>query len=489
MAKKLSKPSHADLTPGLWLGTEAGWNLYEAAVHEAAEHMARGGSFEDMVPPLLSVQDNVGIVSISGPLVTGDAGFFRLFGVTGYNNVADSLVEAVQNGKVSSIVLAIDSPGGHVNGVQELATLIRNVDKVKPVVAHTGGGMMSAAYWLGVSARRVFASQTAEVLSIGTLMVHMDKSKMLEDQGVKATVIRSGKYKALGNPYEPLSDVARAEMQAKADTLTGIFLGYVADRRGMTPSAAERKIGQGRTMLGEDALAAGGIDAVGTMAEALAFAKAAAPKAANVRGSLTASVDTPPLLSHNPENPGSKDMELTEAQLAALASGVPMEDVLKMTAEAPVAPVVVPETPEPVAAETPPVVAPATPAPVAAAPDVVTFLQGELTKAQASLVQALADKQVLEARATEASASQDGLLSIARASLRSMTVALGGQASAADTLGPTELLAEHARLSGVFKDKFKVGGVAAVTPENTTKPKKAPTNPMFAALVATVPAH
>jgi hypothetical protein len=344
--------------------------------------------------------------------------------------------------------------------------------------------MMSAAYWLGVSARRVFASQTAEVLSIGTLMVHMDKSKMLEDQGVKATVIRSGKFKALGNPYEPLSDVAKAEMQAKADTLSGIFLGYVADRRGMTPSAAERKIGQGRTMLGEDALAAGGIDAVGTMADALAFAKAAAPKAANVRGSLTASVDTPPLLSHNPENLGPKDMDLTEAQLAALASGVPMEDVLKMTAEAPVAPVATPEIPEPVAAETPPVAAP-----VAAAPDVVTFLQGELTKVQASLVQALADKQVLEARATEASASQDGLLSIARASLRSMTVALGGQASAADTLGPTELLAEHARLSAVFKDKFKVGGVAAVTPENTAKPKKAPINPMFAALVATVPAH
>ena len=283
MAKKLSKPSHADLTPGLWLGTEAGWTLYEAAVHEAAEHMARGGSLEDMVPPLLSVQDNVGIVSISGPLVTGDAGFFRLFGVTGYNNVADSLVEAVQNGKVSSIVLAIDSPGGHVNGVQELATLIRNVDKVKPVVAHTGGGMMSAAYWLGVSARRVFASQTAEVLSIGTLMVHMDKSKMLEDQGVKATVIRSGKYKALGNPYEPLSDVAKAEMQAKADTLTGIFLGYVADRRGMTPSAAGQDW-PSRTMLGEDALAAGGIDAAGTMARP-GICQSCGPKAANVRGS------------------------------------------------------------------------------------------------------------------------------------------------------------------------------------------------------------
>lgn len=492
MAKQLSKPVRETLESGLWLGTEASYETYLQAVVAAAEFQARGGSMEDMMGSGVEVQDNVGVIPIQGPLVSGDAGFMRLFGVTGYGNIADSLIAAVQDPTVHSIVLSIDSPGGQVSGVQDLATLISNVDKVKPVAVHTGGAMMSAAYWLGVSGRRVFASQTAEVLSIGTMMVHMEKTKMMADAGVKATVIRSGKYKALGSPYEPLSDTAKAEMQSKADALSSIFLGHVAARRGMTTAVADRKIGQGRTMLAEDALAAGGIDVVGSLGDALAYAKAQAPKPANVRKSLTASVDTPVVASHNSEKPGTDDMNLTEAQLAALASGTPMEEVLKMAVGTPAAPVV--EETKPVAAaplpvETAPIVPVVAAAPAASA-DVVTFLQGELTKVQGNLVQALADKQVLEGQLTEARSAQDGLLAIARTSVRNMAVALGGTASSADTLGPTEILAEHARLGGVFKDKFKVGGVAAVDPETDPKPAiKPPINPMFLAMAKSVPTH
>lgn len=181
----------------------------------------------------------------------------------------------------------------------------------------------------------------------------------------------------------------------------------------------------------------------------------------------------------------------TEAQLAALAAGTPMEEVLKMTAATP--PVTDPVAPvAPVAADPAPITAdPAPVAPVASAPvDVVTFLQGELTKAQGNLVQALADKQVLEGQLNEARSAQDGLLAIARTSVRNMAVALGGTASSADTLGPTEILAEHARLGGVFKDKFKVGGVAAVAPETDPKPAiKPPINPMFLAMAKSVPTH
>lgn len=490
MAKSLSKPAHETLETGLWLGTEASHSVYMQAVVSAAEFQARGGSMEDMMGSGVEVQDNVGIIPIEGSLISGDAGFMRLFGVTGYGNIADSLIAAVQDPTVHSIVLSIDSPGGQVSGVQDLATLISNVDKVKPVAVHTCGAMMSAAYWLGVSGRRVFASQTAEVLSIGTMMVHMDKSKMMDEMGVKATIIRSGKYKALGSPYEPLSDTAKAEMQNKADALSSIFLGHVAARRGMTTAVADRKIGQGRTMLAEDALAAGGIDVVGSLGDALAYAKAQAPKPANVRKSLTAAVDTVVVASHNSEKPGPTDM-FTEAQLAALAAGTPMEEVLKMTAATP--PVTDPVAPvAPVAADPAPITAdPAPVAPVASAPvDVVTFLQGELTKAQGNLVQALADKQVLEGQLTEARSAQDGLLAIARTSVRNMAVALGGTASSADTLGPTEILAEHARLGGVFKDKFKVGGVAAVAPETDPKPAtKPPINPMFLAMAKSVPTH
>lgn len=180
-------------------------------------------------------------------------------------------------------------------------------------------------------------------------------------------------------------------------------------------------------------------------------------------------------------------MDLTEPQLAALASGVPMEDVLKMVAQVDPS-----DSTDPVAkpVDFTPVVAAVDPAPVVAAVDtsIVTFLQGELSKSQASLIQVTAEKQVLEAQATEAKTSQDGLLAIARDSVRSMTVALGGQASAAAVFGPTELLAEHARLSTVFKDKFKIGGVAAVSTEQPEVKKYVP-NPLFAAQAKNAPAQ
>lgn len=188
-------------------------------------------------------------------------------------------------------------------------------------------------------------------------------------------------------------------------------------------------------------------------------------------------------------------MNLTEAQLAALASGTPMAEVLKMAVGTPATPAV-PEETKPVAAVTPPVETPAAPVvPVAAAApaapaDVVTFLQGELTKVQGNLVQALADKQVLEGQLTEARSAQEGLLAIARTSVRNMTVALGGSSAAAETLGPTEILAEHARLGTVFKDKFKVGGVAAVAPETENTPAaKPPIDPMFLAMAKGIPTH
>jgi hypothetical protein len=160
-----------------------------------------------------------------------------------------------------------------------------------------------------------------------------------------------------------------------------------------------------------------------------------------------------------------------------------MEDVLKMVAET--TPEKVEDTPKPaVKAEDPPKEdPPKVEEPVAAkAPDIVVYLQGELTKVQASLVQALADKAILEAQTTEIKASHEGLVAIARDSIGRMSVALGGQATAGAVLSATEVLAEHARLSGVFKEKFKVGGVAAVSPAPEAKPKAAPVSPLFVAL-------
>jgi signal peptide peptidase SppA len=121
---------------------------------------------------------------------------------------------AMNNPQVSAIVLDIDSPGGSVSGVPELAAKIKAARGQKPIIAVANTLMASAAYWIGSAADEIVASPSADVGSIGVYQAHVDASEALADEGLKYTLISAGKFKVEGNPYEPLSDDARANLQA-----------------------------------------------------------------------------------------------------------------------------------------------------------------------------------------------------------------------------------------------------------------------------------
>jgi hypothetical protein len=168
----------------------------------------------------------------------------------------------------------------------------------------------------------------------------------------------------------------------------------------------------------------------------------------------------------------------TAEQLAALAAGASLES---LGLKAPVAPAksevaAAVETVVAAATTTAPVVEAAAPA-VEQKPEIVAFLQSQLADAQEALMNAKVENASLKAKATETSATYEGLMSVARASVGKLSVALGGSATAAAALNATEILAEHARLETTFKEQYKVGGVAAQTQE--VKPTAALLDPMF----------
>ena len=81
-----------------------------------------------------------------------------------------------------------------------------------------------------------------------------------------------------------------------------------------------------------------------------------------------------------------------------------------------------------------------------------------------------------------ANARLEKFVEIARNSVKTMGIHFGVKADAVAAMDADQVLTEHARLADLFKAKFKVGGVAATTPEVVTKAKvSAP--PMFAALL------
>ncbi len=177
---------------------------------------------------------------------------------------AQALRQALADDTVSQILIDIDSPGGSVYGVSELADEIAAARTQKPVVAIANSLAASAAYWLGAQAAELYVTPGGEVGSIGVWQAHFDYSQALAAEGVTPTLISAGKYKVEGNPYAPLDEEAQGFMQSRVNDYYGAFTKAVARGRAVPIAQVREGMGQGRVLGSEAALAENMVDGVAT---------------------------------------------------------------------------------------------------------------------------------------------------------------------------------------------------------------------------------
>ena len=171
---------------------------------------------------------------------------------------------------VGQILIDIDSPGGSVYGVSELASEIVKARAQKPVIAVANSLAASAAYWIGCSASEFYVTPGGEVGSIGVWQAHFDYSKALEEDGVKPTLISAGKFKVEGNPYLPLDEQAQAFMQSRVDDYYNAFVEAVAIGRGVSINDVKTGMGEGRVLGADAAMAQNMVDGIATFDDVLA---------------------------------------------------------------------------------------------------------------------------------------------------------------------------------------------------------------------------
>jgi signal peptide peptidase SppA len=206
----------------------------------------------------------IAVLPLFGTIAHRMGMFSDMSGGTSTEKFQQYLRSAVGDPTVKSIVIDIDSPGGTVNGVPELADEIYQARDVKPVVAVANSQAASAAYYLASQASDIVAIPSGEVGSIGVFAAHEDISKAAENQGVKVSLISAGKYKTEANPFEPLSEEARAALQDKVNNFYDMFVNAVARGRNTSPDAVRNGMGQGRMLQAEPARRAGMVDRVAT---------------------------------------------------------------------------------------------------------------------------------------------------------------------------------------------------------------------------------
>lgn len=190
-------------------------------------------------------------------------------GGTSVQKLTAQFRQAISDPGVKAIVLDVDSPGGGVSGVFELADEIREARGRKKIVGVANSLAASAAYAICAAASEVVVAPSGMIGSIGVFSAHEDHSKELEKLGVAITYVKAGKYKTEGAETEPLGEEARAYMQSQVDDFFDTFVRSVAQSRNDSQTNVRNGYGQGRVLTAAKGLKSNLANRIGTLDEVL----------------------------------------------------------------------------------------------------------------------------------------------------------------------------------------------------------------------------
>lgn len=263
---------------------------------------------------------NIAVISISGIIAQKASNVDDISGPGGTSTerVAKSFRAALNDSSVKAIIFDIDSPGGTVYGVQELASEIVKSRGAKPIVSMVNSLAASAAYWLASAADEIVITPSGEAGSIGVYSQHVDISKWLESTGQKVTLISAGEFKVEGNPFEPISEEAMKYIQSRVDDYYTSFTQAVAKGRGVPVAKVRSDFGKGRVFGADEALKSGMVDRIATFDETVSRLAG--------RRSGTKAEDAAVTINANDMDAGERIVALNDAGISAKAEELPSDE-------------------------------------------------------------------------------------------------------------------------------------------------------------------
>ena len=202
---------------------------------------------------LLTVAGNNAEISVKGVITKSPSFMAMLFGGgnTTYPEIISAIAAAEQDDTVSNITFAIDSPGGHFDGLFDTLAAIQAAKKpTKAIISNVGA---SAAFAIASQADEVTASNiAARIGSVGVVATFM-----VDDNEISIASTEAPKKRP---------DISTAEgiamVREELDAMHEIFVDAIAGGRGTTADKVNADFGQGGTVLANEALKRGMIDAV-----------------------------------------------------------------------------------------------------------------------------------------------------------------------------------------------------------------------------------
>jgi protease-4 len=219
----------------------------------------------------------VGVLVASGEIVDGEAGL----GTIGGDTLAQLVKQAANDDAIKALVLRVDSPGGSMFASEVVFEQLQQLKAMgKPLIVSMSSVAASGGYYIAMLADEIWASESTITGSIGVGALIPTFQRTLDSLGIHVDGIGTTRLSGQFRADRELGEDARELVQLTIDEAYRVFVGKVADERGMSFERAG-DLAEGRVWIGTDALDLGLVDELGGLEPAVA---AAARQAGLVEG-------------------------------------------------------------------------------------------------------------------------------------------------------------------------------------------------------------
>ena len=257
------------LVDGLRTQDEVRDELVQLVGQEPTRHDFNKVRLEDYlksIPPRTAGPgQQIGLIVASGVILEGTQPAGRIGG----DSLSALIRQARRDDRVRAVVLRIDSPGGSAFASDQVRRELEITRKAgKPVVVSMGSTAASGGYWIATAADEIWSAPTTITGSIGIFGAFPTFEKSLEALGINNDGVGTTQMSDAFNPNRPMNPLMAEAMDQIIEQGYRTFIERVAEGRHM-PTAAVRKIADGRVWAGMTAQEIGLVDKLGHTREAI----------------------------------------------------------------------------------------------------------------------------------------------------------------------------------------------------------------------------
>jgi len=206
--------------------------------------------------------NKIAILNINGPIISEPTNFYNFAGIGNFDAIYPSLIENylidLQNEKVLGLIVSINSPGGSVSASHNIYNLF-NQFKIQndiPLYFYSTDMLTSGAYWISLSANKIFSNYGALIGSIGvkgpdwiyynsptSLSTGLLGHTVESSNGIELFSNTAGISKDILNPFRQPSIKETSQLQNMVNNIYNDFVNLVSSNRKIEKNIVINEIG------------------------------------------------------------------------------------------------------------------------------------------------------------------------------------------------------------------------------------------------------